>query len=260
VSLFAHLMRVALLTLAILAIAPQAAQAALVDRGGGMIFDTVLNVTWLQDANYAKTSGYDTDGLLSRSEGIAWASQLTYGGYDDWRLPQTRPVNGSSFNYANSYDGSTDDAYNIGAPGSAYPGSTASELSYMYYVNLGNVAFCDSQGNCCSNSLVCTTPNNGLRNVSFVDGSSGQTLSFENAENYVYLIGTAYGPNPSGPQTAWAFAAYSGFQAGVDENEPYYAWAVRDGDVAPVPVPAAAWLLLSGMGGLAAFARRNRAA
>ena len=36
---------------------PQA-QAALVDRGGGMLYDTVLNITWLQDANYAKTSNY----------------------------------------------------------------------------------------------------------------------------------------------------------------------------------------------------------
>ena len=42
-----------------------AAQAALFDRGGGLIYDDVLNVTWLQDANYAKTSGYDADGDMS---------------------------------------------------------------------------------------------------------------------------------------------------------------------------------------------------
>ena len=28
------------------------ALAALIDRGGGLIYDTVLDVTWLQDANY----------------------------------------------------------------------------------------------------------------------------------------------------------------------------------------------------------------
>ena len=31
--------------------------AALHDRGSGLIYDDVLNITWLQDANYAKTSG-----------------------------------------------------------------------------------------------------------------------------------------------------------------------------------------------------------
>jgi len=44
--------------------------AILTDRGGGLIYDDDLNITWLQDANYADTSGYDdllygidTDGL-----------------------------------------------------------------------------------------------------------------------------------------------------------------------------------------------------
>ena len=30
--------------------------AALWDRGGGLIYDDVFDITWLQDANYAKTS------------------------------------------------------------------------------------------------------------------------------------------------------------------------------------------------------------
>ena len=33
------------------------AQAQLFNRGGGLIYDSVQNVTWLADANYAKTSG-----------------------------------------------------------------------------------------------------------------------------------------------------------------------------------------------------------
>ena len=28
-------------------------------------YDTALNITWLADANYAKTSGYDADGLMN---------------------------------------------------------------------------------------------------------------------------------------------------------------------------------------------------
>jgi|RifCSPlowO2_12_1023861.scaffolds.fasta_scaffold474522_1 hypothetical protein len=38
--------------LAVLLIAGRA-QATLIDRGGGLIYDNVLNITWLQNANYA---------------------------------------------------------------------------------------------------------------------------------------------------------------------------------------------------------------
>ena len=41
------------------------AQAALYDRGNGLIYDDVLNITWMQDANYAQTSGYEADGQMA---------------------------------------------------------------------------------------------------------------------------------------------------------------------------------------------------
>jgi len=55
-----------LLALALLASAATSvtAQASLVDRGNGLLYDNVLNVTWLQDANYAKTSGYSATGVM----------------------------------------------------------------------------------------------------------------------------------------------------------------------------------------------------
>lgn len=40
------------------------ASASLIDRGGGLIYDSTKNNTWLQDANYAKTSGFDADGKM----------------------------------------------------------------------------------------------------------------------------------------------------------------------------------------------------
>ncbi len=86
------------------------AHAALIDRGGGMIYSTDLNVTWLQDANYARTSGYDADGLMNWNDATAWASNLSYGGYDDWRLP--------------IYTGSASTSY--------------TEMGYLTRVELGN--------------------------------------------------------------------------------------------------------------------------
>ena len=40
----------------------------------------------------------------------------------------------------------TDYAYNVSAPGSVYAYSTNSELAYMYYNNLGNLGYYNTQG------------------------------------------------------------------------------------------------------------------
>jgi len=91
----------------------------------------LLDITWLQDANYAKTSGHDSDGMMTWNNAVAWADQLVYGGYDDWRMPTA--VDGQ---YVFGYDGTTTVGYNI----------TSSELGYMYYDNLGNLGYCDTSG------------------------------------------------------------------------------------------------------------------
>ena len=78
-----------------IAMAAGQAQAALENRGGGMIYDTVNNITWLADMNYAKTSGFDSDGLMTWTDAKAWAENLSFGGFDDWRLPTLNPFDTS---------------------------------------------------------------------------------------------------------------------------------------------------------------------
>ena len=64
------------------------AEAALVTRlGGKAIYDNVANLTWLQDANYAQTSGYDADGRMNWVQANAWAGSLNIDGVTGWRLP-----------------------------------------------------------------------------------------------------------------------------------------------------------------------------
>jgi hypothetical protein len=89
------------------------AHAALFDRGGGMIYDDVLMITWLADADYAKTSGYDSDGIMNWAAANAWAGALVYGGFDDWRLPST------------------------GTTPTCSGACTNSELGHMFYNNMG---------------------------------------------------------------------------------------------------------------------------
>ena len=68
------------------------ARAELIDRGiydgVRLIYDSTQHLTWLGDANWAKTSGFDADGEMTWEEASAWASGLTIGGFS-WRLPLT---------------------------------------------------------------------------------------------------------------------------------------------------------------------------
>ena len=201
---------------------PQA-QALLVDRGSGMLYDTVLNVTWLQDANYAKTSGYDADGRMNWTQANTWANNLNYGGYSSgWRLARNTPVNGtpSGWNHSYSPNGSTDYGYNIT--------STFSELSYMYYVNLGLKGAANPDGS--------NQPDFGVHGNGTTDGQKDVGL-VKNLQSDVYWSGTAYAPWPA--DYAWSFHTYHGGQYIHNQSGGLFAWAVRPGDVtvAAVPVP-----------------------
>jgi len=62
-------------------------QAALWDRGGGLIYNDALDVTYMQNANYAGQE------ILSYVDAEAWVESLEYYDsvrnetWDDWRLP-----------------------------------------------------------------------------------------------------------------------------------------------------------------------------
>ncbi len=72
----------------------------------------------------------------------------------------------------------------------------------------------------------------------------------------LYWSGTVYAPNTN---YAWRFDFDDGAQdVLIKSYNNGYAWAVRPGDVAAVPVPAAVWLFGSGLAGLIGFARRKK--
>ena len=195
--------------------------AELIDRGGGMIYDTVLNVTWLQDANYAHTSGYAPGGRMTWREAMDWAENLSYGGYSDWRLPRVRPRNGISFDYGtNSSEpsGQTDLGFNIAGP--------YSELGYMFYLNLGNTGYYTTAGDVNPEwYLVNSGPFSGL-----VNGHYWTSTPYQYSPDNLPWNPTYCAPPV---QCAWDFVIGYGDQTIYSTNHTFYAWAVRDGDVLP---------------------------
>lgn len=198
------------------------------------VHDDVLDITWLADANYAYTSGYaaanatgspsglathiQADGRMGWDAAMAWAGQLEYASYDDWRLPINVMPDTSCSNYPFESTG-----YNC----------TGNELGHMFYNNLGNTAHYSI-----------------LNNVSFTDATYGdQQQSFLNVQSNAYWLGEEYAPNTV---SAWVFFTTDGYQDPFDKELSGYSWAVHDGDIglAPVPLPSAIWFFLTALVGI----------
>lgn len=194
-------------------------QAALHDRGSGLIYDDVLNVTWLQDANYAMTSGYDADGLMTWDVANTWANNLVFSGYDDWRLPTTPFLDSTCSDTTGAAKGY---------------GCTGSEMGHLFYNELGGEALSSITAKHTSNYLL-----------------------FSNIQSGIYWYATE-SPPPQNVDQAWFFFFSTGDQDESYKDLDFYAWAVRDGDVAAVPEPETYAMFLVGLGLVSAATRWRR--
>ncbi len=218
-----------------------ATQAALIDRGGGMIYDTTRNITWLADMNYASTSGYASanaggananqilaNGQMGWIAAVAWANQLVHGGFDDWRLPTLNPADTSCSNST------------VDFPIQYYGRNcTGGELSGLFVTDLGYNN--DGDGLIASDD----TPEQ-IANLSL----------FTNVQSPFYWSGTNYAPSLF--PNKWHFGTTFGITVWAPQEFAFFAVAVRPGDVtAAVPEPQTLALALLALGATV-VARRRR--
>ena len=240
------LIKKSLFILCLSLLSASSANAALVAAlGGQVVNDTDLNITWLANANLAATNtfglatgvnlGYVTasaqsvinsNGTMTWGGAVTWVNAMNaanYLGYNDWRLPITLQSD-PSCTYG-PYGSTT--GYNC----------TGSEMGHLYYPELGGQAY----------QSIATTHNTnyGLFQNLSVPGPAWSSTGY-----------------PPCIDCAWGFDFSGGAQYGSGVNNSYYhAMAVRTGQVAAVPLPATAWLFVSGLiFGLVGFARKRKPA
>ena len=156
-------------------------------------YDTVLDITWLADANYAQTSGFDSDGRMTWASAVAWANSLVVGTYDDWRLPTVTDIGTSGCTYGAgnlSYGTGGDCGYNVD--------TATGELASLWYDTLGNTPYYSTTGTSAQAGW-------GLSN----------TGPFSNLQSSVYWSGTECAPLTGG---AWGFYTDGGYQDGTRKS------------------------------------------
>jgi hypothetical protein len=257
-SVAGHALTAPALAAAMLALACGSASAALHGRNLDAdastfeaYYDDVLKITWQANASLSSTEPFGLPGSfelgIERSTAFAWIAAMNaehYLGFSDWRLPATRPINGSDYVLELRGDGSSDVGASMSAPGTPYAGSTASEMAHLYYVTLGNLPGLDVSAD--------PTP-------CFIAGPAGCLVNpgpFEIRldRQPFFWSGTT---TPDG--YAFAFDFGRGLQAAANTPGHAFAWAVRDGDVAAIPEPGTWALLVAGLVGVGAQASRRRA-
>lgn len=220
---------------------------ALGDPNAAFFYDTVLNVTWLRDFNAGAGSAFDdgastTDGRMTWPNANAWAAALTVGVFTGWRLPTIIDSRAPGCNWSDA--GGTDCGYNV----QTEDGGAYSEWAHLWYLTLGNLAYCPPGNTTCTGPGV-PQPGWGLTNTAY----------FQKMQSGGYWSGTAYAPGPA--FGAWYFGTVDGSQVHGDQSLQGFAVAVRPGDVfaGAVPEPSTVALLLAALGALTLARRRHTA-
>ena len=225
---FAGALCAGMFSLSVVSVADAALLGRLPATPGGIdyqaYYNPELDITWVADVGLL-VANYEPWDVANQA--LDDLNTSTYLGYDDWRFPvAARP------------DPTCDEVelsrgYNC----------TGSEMGHMFYNEFGATA---------ETSVLDT--GDPLELAKFVN------LFSSDDRNITYFwTGTLGSDTGPGSLSHIAFLFDFGLQTvAKDPDAPARVWAVRDGDVSAVPVPAAVWLFGSGLLGIVGIAKRKK--
>ncbi|WP_426992808.1 DUF1566 domain-containing protein [Methylomonas sp. CM2] len=211
--------------------------------GAGLVYSSVGNVTWTQDANLFKTLSNADHSLISRV--IALTPTTNYYASSGPQVTLTASDFGS---------------FNVNIPSSGFL-SWWGAIAFANYLNSIDYGGSHQWRLPTSNAIVGFngTAGNELGQLFYseLNGTAGKfipnTPTFDNESPVAYWSGIEFTSNQA---AAWGFDARNGAQGYDEKGRGHLVWLVSPGQVAAVPIPGALALFGTGLMGLLGLRRK----